>query len=70
MRRDWCDLAKDAGTYVLDSILSNKKRDTVLEEIHSYLTGKIFEVKVTSLSNKCQGKTMVNMRESRGICRN
>lgn len=39
VRRDWSELAKDAGTFVLDCILSNKKRDTVLEEIHVYLTG-------------------------------
>ncbi|KAL5269166.1 hypothetical protein ACHWQZ_G002851 [Mnemiopsis leidyi] len=38
VRRDWSELAKDAGNFVLDCILSNKKRDTVLEEIHSYLT--------------------------------
>ena len=40
MRRDWCDLAKDAGNFVLDCILSTKKRDEVLEEIHGYLTGE------------------------------
>eukprot|EP00116_Pleurobrachia_bachei_P000926 sb/3461188/ len=39
VRRDWCDLAKDAGNFVLDCILSTKKRDDVLEEIHGYLTG-------------------------------
>ena len=41
VRRDWSELAKDAGTFVLDCILSNKRRDTVLEEIHSYLTGQL-----------------------------
>ena len=40
VRRDWCDLAKDAGNFVLDCILSTKKRDDVLEEIHGYLTGE------------------------------
>ena len=65
MRRDWSELAKDAGTFVLDCILSNKKRDTVLEEIHAYLTGaypsetsQILVCKHLDLINQFKGETL------------
>ncbi|XP_012945500.1 DNA polymerase alpha catalytic subunit isoform X2 [Aplysia californica] len=38
VRRDWCDLAKEAGKYVVDQILSGKNRETILENIHAKLT--------------------------------
>lgn len=37
VRRDWSGLAKDAGNYVLEEILSSKSRDVIVENIHDYL---------------------------------
>jgi DNA polymerase alpha subunit A len=37
VRRDWCDLSRDMGTFVLDCILSGKPRDEVIVSIHAYL---------------------------------
>ena len=37
VRRDWCTLAKETGTYVVSQILSGESRETVLEAIHSRL---------------------------------
>lgn len=37
VRRDWSGLAKEAGKYVLQEILSGSHRDVVLENIHDYL---------------------------------
>ena len=37
VRRDWSGLAKEAGTYALNEILSGKPRETLLENIHEYL---------------------------------
>eukprot|EP00743_Colponemidia_sp_Colp-15_P005940 GILK01006386.1.p1 GENE.GILK01006386.1~~GILK01006386.1.p1 ORF type:complete len:1470 (-),score=342.66 GILK01006386.1:187-3951(-) len=37
VRRDWCDLSKEIGNYVLDQILSGNPREEVLEAIHNYL---------------------------------
>lgn len=35
VRRDWCDLSKDVGQYVLDQILSGQSRDEVVNLIHT-----------------------------------
>jgi DNA polymerase alpha subunit A len=40
VRRDWCDLSKEMGGYILDEILSGKSRDEVVDNIHSYLRQK------------------------------
>lgn len=37
VRRDWCSLAKQTGTFVVGQILSGESRETVLESIHSHL---------------------------------
>lgn len=37
VRRDWCDLAKECGNYVLGQILSDQNRDTILENIQQHL---------------------------------
>ncbi|XP_022101936.1 DNA polymerase alpha catalytic subunit-like [Acanthaster planci] len=37
VRRDWCDLAKEAGNYVIGQILSAELRETIVENIHSKL---------------------------------
>jgi DNA polymerase alpha subunit A len=37
VRRDWCDLSKDVGQYVLDQILSGLSREDVVERIHAHL---------------------------------
>ncbi|KAH0507680.1 DNA polymerase alpha catalytic subunit [Microtus ochrogaster] len=33
VRRDWCDLAKDTGNFVIGQILSDQSRDTIVENI-------------------------------------
>ncbi|CAL1543599.1 unnamed protein product [Lymnaea stagnalis] len=38
VRRDWCDLAKKAGEFVVGQILSGQSRETIVENIHSRLT--------------------------------
>ncbi|KAI8373058.1 DNA polymerase family B-domain-containing protein [Radiomyces spectabilis] len=37
VRRDWCDLSHDVSSRVLKSILSDKDREEVVEDIHNYL---------------------------------
>lgn len=37
MRREWCDLSKDTGKFVLDRILSGDARETVVASIHDHL---------------------------------
>ncbi|XP_072033839.1 DNA polymerase alpha catalytic subunit-like [Amphiura filiformis] len=37
VRRDWCDLAKQVGNYVIGQILSAESRETIVENIHSKL---------------------------------
>ena len=39
--RDWCDLSKQTGLYVVNEILSGESKETILENIH----GKLREVK-------------------------
>ncbi|XP_071798357.1 DNA polymerase alpha catalytic subunit-like [Asterias amurensis] len=38
VRRDWSELAKEAGNYVIGQILSADLRETIVENIHSKLT--------------------------------
>ncbi|KAG8450588.1 hypothetical protein GDO86_003019 [Hymenochirus boettgeri] len=38
VRRDWCELAKQAGNYVISQILSDQPRDTIVENIQKKLT--------------------------------
>uniref|UniRef100_A0A8C8XS89 DNA polymerase n=1 Tax=Panthera leo TaxID=9689 RepID=A0A8C8XS89_PANLE len=37
VRRDWCDLAKETGNFVLGQILSDQSRDTIVENIQKRL---------------------------------
>ncbi|KAI9032680.1 hypothetical protein CLU79DRAFT_727437 [Phycomyces nitens] len=37
VRRDWCDLSHDVSSHILNSILSDKDREDVIEDIHTYL---------------------------------
>ncbi|ERE64153.1 DNA polymerase alpha catalytic subunit isoform 1 [Cricetulus griseus] len=37
VRRDWCDLAKDTGNFVIGQILSDQSRDTIVENIQKRL---------------------------------
>ncbi|XP_069320522.1 DNA polymerase alpha catalytic subunit isoform X1 [Eulemur rufifrons] len=37
VRRDWCDLAKDTGNFVIGQILSDQSRDTIIENIQKRL---------------------------------
>ncbi|KAM8977106.1 DNA polymerase alpha catalytic subunit [Pelodytes ibericus] len=38
VRRDWCELAKLVGNYVISQILSDNSRDTIVENIQKKLT--------------------------------
>ncbi|XP_024910225.1 DNA polymerase alpha catalytic subunit isoform X2 [Cynoglossus semilaevis] len=38
VRRDWCDLAKECGNYVIGQILSDQNRDVIVENIQKHLT--------------------------------
>lgn len=38
VRRDWCDLAKNAGEFVVKQILSGESRESILENIHLKLS--------------------------------
>jgi len=37
VRRDWCELAKDAGNFAVSQILSDQIRETIVENIHEHL---------------------------------
>ncbi|GFT37342.1 DNA polymerase alpha catalytic subunit [Trichonephila clavipes] len=37
VRRDWSQIAKDAGQYIIKEILSNKSKDEIVDNIHSHL---------------------------------
>ncbi|CAG8796981.1 8459_t:CDS:10, partial [Gigaspora margarita] len=37
VRRDWCELVRDASKYILDQILSSSDRTEVVNNIHEYL---------------------------------
>uniref|UniRef100_A0A669EY04 DNA polymerase n=1 Tax=Oreochromis niloticus TaxID=8128 RepID=A0A669EY04_ORENI len=37
VRRDWCDLAKECGNYVIGQILSDQSRDVIVENIQKHL---------------------------------
>uniref|UniRef100_A0A8C9TW54 DNA polymerase n=1 Tax=Scleropages formosus TaxID=113540 RepID=A0A8C9TW54_SCLFO len=37
VRRDWCDLAKACGNYVIGQILSDQNRDAIVENIQKHL---------------------------------
>ncbi|XP_064455746.1 DNA polymerase alpha catalytic subunit-like [Ornithodoros turicata] len=45
VRRDWSELSKKSGEYVIDEILSDKSRDDILENITSYLVELTRKVK-------------------------
>ncbi|XP_069746281.1 DNA polymerase alpha catalytic subunit isoform X2 [Narcine bancroftii] len=53
VRRDWCDLAKDTGNYVISQILSDQMRDTILENIQKKLTEIQESVINNSIPLKC-----------------
>ncbi|XP_074657943.1 DNA polymerase alpha catalytic subunit-like [Tubulanus polymorphus] len=37
VRRDWCELAKESGNFVVSQILSGEARETIVERIHESL---------------------------------
>ncbi|KNC54797.1 DNA polymerase [Thecamonas trahens ATCC 50062] len=45
VRRDWCELSKDAGNFVLDRILSGSARDELVDTIHEFLRNLSEEVR-------------------------
>ena len=38
VRRDWCGISKETGTFVVEQILSGKPREEIVQAIHDYLT--------------------------------
>ena len=38
VRRDWCNLSKTVGNFVLDEILSGKQREEIVIELNEYLS--------------------------------
>jgi len=38
VRRDWCDLSKQVGNFVLDQILSGKQREDVVITLNEFLS--------------------------------
>lgn len=38
VRRDWCQLSKDVGNFVLDQILSGKQREDIILALNDYLS--------------------------------
>ena len=38
VRRDWCNLSKDVGNYVLEEILSGKDREQIVVRLNNYLS--------------------------------
>ncbi|XP_078265270.1 DNA polymerase alpha catalytic subunit [Rhinoraja longicauda] len=53
VRRDWCDLAKETGNYVISQILSDQPRDTIVENIQKRLTEIQESVVSGSVPQKC-----------------
>ncbi|KAF7661751.1 hypothetical protein LDENG_00253600 [Lucifuga dentata] len=37
VRRDWCDLAKECGNYVIGQLLSDQSRDVIMENMQKHL---------------------------------
>ncbi|KAK3783769.1 hypothetical protein RRG08_063431 [Elysia crispata] len=52
VRRDWCDLAKNAGSFVVSTILSGKSREVTVEEIHTKLQKVAEEVREGKISQE------------------
>eukprot|EP00794_Sanderia_malayensis_P010093 gene10093-11124_t len=52
VRRDWCDLAKEAGIYVINQILSCQSCDVIVENIHDYLIKIKEKVQSNGVSTK------------------
>ena len=38
VRRDWCNLSKDVGNFVLEEILSGKDREQIVVRLNNYLS--------------------------------
>ena len=38
VRRDWCNLSKEVGNFVLEEILSGKDREKIVVELNNYLS--------------------------------
>lgn len=38
VRRDWCVLSKETGTFVVEQILSGNPREEIVQSIHDYLS--------------------------------
>ncbi|XP_072901729.1 DNA polymerase alpha catalytic subunit isoform X1 [Hemitrygon akajei] len=53
VRRDWCDLAKETGNYVISQILSDQPRDTIVENIQKRLTEIQESTMNGSIPQKC-----------------
>ena len=38
VRRDWCNLSRDVGNYVLNQILTRESREDLVSACHEFLT--------------------------------
>ena len=38
VRRDWCNLSKEVGNFVLEEILSGKDREQIVVRLNNYLS--------------------------------
>ncbi|CAN7937469.1 unnamed protein product, partial [Ixodes hexagonus] len=65
VRRDWSELARKTGEYVIDELLSDNSREDIVDKIHSYLmqlAAKIQEDSVP-LSDYCVTKQLTKNPE-------
>ena len=57
VRRDWCQLAADAGKAVIDIIMTDKAEDTRLAEIQEHLETLATDLKEGKVDLKALGIT-------------
>eukprot|EP01040_Poterioochromonas_malhamensis_P001065 gene1065-1130_t len=49
VRRDWCELSKETGRYVVDQILSGKPCEEIVESIHDHLSDLATQIRSGAL---------------------
>ncbi|KAM7301016.1 DNA polymerase alpha catalytic subunit [Ixodes scapularis] len=65
VRRDWSELARKTGEYVIDELLSDNTREDIVEKIHSYLMQLAAKIQGDSLplSDFCVTKQLTKNPE-------
>ncbi|XP_029822681.2 DNA polymerase alpha catalytic subunit [Ixodes scapularis] len=65
VRRDWSELARKTGEYVIDELLSDNSREDIVEKIHSYLMQLAAKIQGDSLplSDFCVTKQLTKNPE-------